>query len=150
MQLDELYPTVCSRLFVAQTIFEMFFFEISIVSCGVQLIEGSAIFGTSFNVSCCRAVNFELKLLLDPDESAQKFRERRRIRLFFLRMMLDCLECVLSSKNPFLRVSLENVKEIDLILTESYSDRSKKEPFEKISIQIKNDFEPRGNRSITV
>ncbi len=81
------------QLFVAQTIFEMFVFEIRAVSCAVQLIEGSASFGTSFNVPCCRADNFELKLMLNADESAQQCRERRRIRPFFLRMMLDCLEC---------------------------------------------------------
>jgi hypothetical protein len=32
--------------------------------------------------------------MLNPDESAQQFREPRRIRPFFLRMMLNCLECV--------------------------------------------------------
>jgi len=66
-------------LFVAQTIFEIRLFFLKSGLPGIQLIEGSTIFGTSFNVSCSRVVSFESKLTLNPSGSVQQFRERRRI-----------------------------------------------------------------------
>jgi hypothetical protein len=44
----------------------------------------------------------------------------------------------------------KNVKESVLLLAETYPDHSKKERFRKLSIQMQNDFEPRGNHSITL
>ena len=43
-----------------------------------------------------------------------------------------------SWKNPFAGVSVENVKESDLILMESYSDRSEKERKETHSTSLWN------------
>jgi hypothetical protein len=48
---------------------------------------------------------------------------------------------LISSKNPFAEISLENGKESDLIITEIYLDRSKKELPETHSIGLKNDPE---------
>ena len=58
------------------------FFKITAARPRGQLIESSAIFGVTINVSCTRAVNFESKLTLNSDESVQQFRERRRIHSF--------------------------------------------------------------------
>jgi len=99
------------------------FFKITAVSSRVQLIEGSAIFGITINVYCLRAANFESKLTLNSDESFQQFRERRRIHSF-----LSKNDVRLSGmRSSVQRIhSLENVKERDLILMESFFDRSKK------------------------
>ena len=99
------------------------FFKITAVSSRVQLIEGSVIFGITINVYCLRAANFESKLTLNSDESFQQFRERRRIHSFL------CKNDVRLSgmRSSVQRIhSLENVKERDLILMESFFDRSKK------------------------
>jgi hypothetical protein len=73
-----------------------FFFETKATNCGVQLIEGSTIFDTSFNVLCSRAVNFESKLILNPGgiEALNNLENAEEYVLFFLKMMLDCLESV--------------------------------------------------------
>jgi hypothetical protein len=47
----------------------------------------------------------------------------------------------ISSKNSLAGISLENVKESDLILTGNYLDRSKKELSETHSIGLKNGSE---------
>jgi hypothetical protein len=45
----------------------------------VEFLEDSGIFGVACNVSCPRALNFELKLTLNLDVSVQQFRERLRL-----------------------------------------------------------------------
>jgi hypothetical protein len=50
----------------------------------------------------------------------------REYVLFFIGMMLDVWNAFISSKNPLSDVSLENVKESNLILMEFFFDRSKK------------------------
>jgi hypothetical protein len=61
----------------------------------VQLIEDFTIFSVTCNVSCPRAVNFELKLMLNLDKSVQQFRERQRMRSFRLRTLFFIYERVL-------------------------------------------------------
>ena len=93
----------------------------------VQLIEGSTIFGVTINVSCTRTVNFESKLRLNSVESVRQFREQRSMHSFLSRNgFWIVLNAFISSKNPVSGVPLENVKESDLILMESFFDRSKK------------------------
>jgi hypothetical protein len=70
------------RFSVVLTIIKQFFFKITTASSRVQLIEGSAIFGVTINVSYTRTVNFESKLTLNSDETVQHFRERRSMHSF--------------------------------------------------------------------
>ncbi len=81
----------------------------------------------------------------------KQFRGRQRTRSFLVKNDIG-LSGTRSSiqRIHFYEFFKRNVKESDLILMESYPDHSKKGRFRKLSIQMKNDFEPRGNHSITV
>jgi hypothetical protein len=99
----------------------------------VQLIEGSAIFAVTCNVSYLRVDTSELKLTLNSDERVQQFRERQRMRSFLLRLMLDYLECIHQFKEfilmCFSREHHRNRRDIDGILSSPFQKRFARESF---------------------
>ncbi len=82
------------QLFVAQTIFKIFFFKSGLSAVGVQVIVDSTIFGIIFNVSRFRAVNLNQNWRKIQVERFHSLENVGECVLSFLRMILDCLEFV--------------------------------------------------------